>query len=160
MSTRPERCARCEVAYGSGRPSYFASEPKCAFPNGVFASDNWNCATANLLRDAARQDEPDGHTVWSEDQNAALIPWDGVFVVMGWYKHRGRTEYIGVLGDSGCRLMTIGEADAYLADNPPPPSRPSPLTVALAMLAAESPADPNRPAGQLAREFPPPEPTP
>ena len=28
---------------------------KCAFSNGIFSSDNWNCATMNKLRELAKK---------------------------------------------------------------------------------------------------------
>ena len=107
-------CKRCTERYKNGRPNNFGSDPQCAFPNGTFSPNNWQCVLAGELRDLARQDEDDTRTVYSDDQNAAILPWDGQFVVLGWYKHRGRTEFIGVLDNSEVRPMTEDEAEEFI----------------------------------------------
>lgn len=64
--------------------------PRCAFDkDGNFTADNWNCATMNELRKTA---EDRGCVVSSEGQNAALLPWDGRFIALSWYKRRGATD--------------------------------------------------------------------
>jgi hypothetical protein len=80
----------------------------------VFSSNNWNCLTANALRDLVRQDEDDSRAVWSEDQYAALLPWDGAFIVLSWYKHRGRTEGMWLVQEGEIAILTLEQAEAYL----------------------------------------------
>lgn len=101
-------CPACQAA---GRnPKNFADPRRCAFPDGSFNSDNWNCATANALRGKA-----EGKEVWTDDQSAALLPWNGRFIVLGWYKSRGRTEYLGWLDGTAFAPLTLAQAQAYLA---------------------------------------------
>ena len=103
------RCPRCTER---GTLPSFASEPKCAFaPTGVFVADNWQCATMNALREIAR----DTKIMWTCDQHAALLPLEGGFIVLGWYKDRGRTEYAGYLQDYVCGPLTLRTAEAYLS---------------------------------------------
>ncbi len=94
------KCPRCSAAY-SGKVFTAGGVPRCAFPEGAeFQADNWNCATMNDLRNLV-----EGRTVYSEDQNAALWPVDGDFLVLGWYKSRGCTELAAVL--SGQKMMPL-----------------------------------------------------
>ena len=106
-----------------------ASEPQCAFPeSGAFTPRNWNCATANLLRDAvgegrettprlvARQylecgdqtsvtvDVSETDIEMGEEGESALILW------LTWYKRRGRTEEAWLLGE-GCEPRRPTEAE-------------------------------------------------
>lgn len=84
-------------------------EPRCAFPTGVFQSDNWNCATANALRDLVKQ------PVWNEDQNAGLIPGvKSYHVVLGWYKNRGRTEGAWMINEGIMEPLTLEEAERVI----------------------------------------------
>jgi hypothetical protein len=71
-----------------------ASEPECAFKSEQFDSSNWQCATMNALRGLV--EEP---AVYNDDQWAAVIPVSGTgaFIVLGWYKERGRTEQAYVM---------------------------------------------------------------
>lgn len=92
------------------------ADPKCAFPYGVFVSDNWNCATANALRDIA------GEGLCHEDQHAAIIKagmdHDGFFVALEWYKSRGRTDGIWMMrGDETPRRITIYEAEDIIKES-------------------------------------------
>ena len=77
---------KCKMCKARGK-NWEGSDPKCAFESGVFSTENWNCATMNLLRDSTdwkRRDDMDAgsigviHTVWG-------------YLVMLWYKDRGRT---------------------------------------------------------------------
>lgn len=95
------------------------SPRKCAFENGgVFISDNWNCYTMNRLRVAAYED-----ALGTEDQYAALLTHDGWFIVLGWYKHRGRTEAAWLMDGEEMRPLSLEDALAWIAydqqsDNP------------------------------------------
>jgi hypothetical protein len=108
------KCPRC-IARGK---TWNGSDATCAFPNGRFVSANWNCATMNALRDATeRLRAARGYT---EDQNAALLPWDGHFILLGWYKSRGRTDVARVLDTtSRCLVLTLAKAERYLTGGTP-----------------------------------------
>jgi hypothetical protein len=98
-------CRRCRE---SGK-TWSGSDARCGFADGLFHADNWNCATLNELRSRAEERE-----AYSEDQYAALLPWDGAFLVLGWYKRRGRTEFAGLLHESTAEPLTLTGAEAYL----------------------------------------------
>jgi len=88
----------CKLCKERGKPESFGSDPKCAFPDGVFTSDNWNCATMNALRDIAGS-----YRHGNEDQYAEVIPAtdddECTHIVLTWYKSRGRTEGAWMLFD-------------------------------------------------------------
>jgi hypothetical protein len=84
--------------------------PKCGFPDGVFDRDNWNCATLNALRDLS------GAPTWSEDQNAMLLPLDGSYVLLSWYKNRGRTEGAWLMSSSRIESLTLDDAERMIAE--------------------------------------------
>lgn len=75
-------CSKCAAAdHLEGR--------KCAFRSGVFDTDNWNCEGLYTLRSDAYRREV---VVYSEDNNACLVPFEGRFLFLGWYKGRGRVD--------------------------------------------------------------------
>jgi len=100
-------CPRCQARTWP----HAGDRPRCSFPDGVFDPDGWNCATMAELRTIAEEAGP----TWSCDQHAATLPWDGEFLILGWYKNRGRTEYAGILSDSDVRPLTLASADEFLA---------------------------------------------
>lgn len=83
-------CPLCQVR---GK-RWEGGDPQCAFPRGVFRSENWNCATMNVLRVLARV----YGLHYRDDLGPASIgavPFESEeyqgYVVMTWYKNRGRT---------------------------------------------------------------------
>ena len=73
---------------------------RCAFPNGVFDADNSQCGTMNDLRGLiASARIPGAYWARDDDRNGSLgilpIPeHDDLprgYIVMAWYKDRGRT---------------------------------------------------------------------
>ena len=101
------KCNRCKER---GK-TWQGSDPTCAFDNEEeLFQENWNCATMSELRQAA-----ENKTVWSEDTNAALLPWDGEFIVLKWYKSRGATECAFMLEGTEARPLSLDEAEQYLA---------------------------------------------
>ncbi len=83
-------CRRCEARDVGESEQY----PKCGFPETnfrQFTSDNWSCATLNALRILAREL---GEPIYREDQASILLPAStpGCFIVLSWYKRRGKTE--------------------------------------------------------------------
>lgn len=111
-------CPRCEKA--GRQPANFGSPRGCAFLSGTFDSDNWNCMTANALRDIVEAD--DSWRVHSDDEHLGVIPWDGGrFVVLTWYKSRGRTGQIVVMSDNEpIRPLLLSEANEILGQLPEP----------------------------------------
>jgi hypothetical protein len=108
------------------------SDPKCAFTGGAFNEKNWNCATVNILRFIIEAAFDDDHTTkvirhpaWKcrNDGGAGtigvlLIPEEidlPGYIVMTWYKNRGKTEQAWVINDSNPpRALTIQEAELVI----------------------------------------------
>ena len=98
--------------------TWTGSDPRCAFENGVFNPDNWDCATMNALRERAEELGTD----FRDDMAAASIGYvpfeseDGAgYVVMTWYKDRGRTgQAIVMWDDEEPRPLTEEDALAAL----------------------------------------------
>lgn len=109
-------CGRCHVL--GRRPDNFGSDRECAFATGIFHSKNWNCGTMNELRDVA---EGEGTEEYYNDQHAIVLPGfpgpsgPANFIVLGWYKSRGRTEFGGVLAEYAMQPLTLDVAERYLA---------------------------------------------
>jgi len=105
------------------KPTWKCGKPMCAFPDGIFNRNNWNCATMNALRDIAEK----LGTCQRNDQNAGSIgyvpfvdaeyetvsgKWSGNgYIVMTWYKNRGRTGNAIVMWDNEpIQELTLGLA--------------------------------------------------
>lgn len=84
--------------------------PKCAFSvDGSFVPDNWSCCIMTQLRyicmrDAHDDDEPPSAGVfsWRDDESAGsigVIHFGDGYLVMTWYKNRGRTGDAFVVSD-------------------------------------------------------------
>jgi hypothetical protein len=97
---------------------------KCAFDeNGVFKSENWNCATMIELRKDIGDDwafsKKQGY-VYGDDQSCYVKHVkDGIFLILGWYKNRGRTEYAGLFCDSMVYPLALKAAEAILEGKSP-----------------------------------------
>ena len=99
----------CKECQERGK-NWKGSDPNCAFKNSIFDTDNWNCATMNKLRDLCED-----KALWNNDQNAAIITGvDCDFIVITWYKRRGRTEGAYMLNDRECKLLTLEEAEKVI----------------------------------------------
>ena len=99
-------CKKCKERI----KNWNGSDPKCAFPDGVFNTDNWNCATMNELRGLCEESY-----CYNNDQYAALLEGAGCdFVLLTWYKHRGRTNGAYQLTDNACTPLTIKEAEEVI----------------------------------------------
>jgi hypothetical protein len=44
----------CKLCNERGK-TWNGDDPVCAFENGVFSNDNWNCATMNKLRNISEE---------------------------------------------------------------------------------------------------------
>lgn len=111
MSATAFKCPRC-LARGK---TWTGSNPICGFTErGRFKTDNWNCATLNDLRDLVEPSQ-----IWSEDDYVAAIPrgrGEPGFLVLCWYKRRGRTDRAFLLSSDWRRPLTLKEAEAILAE--------------------------------------------
>jgi hypothetical protein len=107
-------CKMCRERYQGKRPEHFGSDPRCAFPDGgPFTGHNWQCATANAIRDIAEAKRDGVVNDWSAggSQSTALIRidndypvgWEAVTdahcLVVTWYKSRGCTGGMWLIGD-------------------------------------------------------------
>lgn len=84
--------------------------PRCAFADETFSAENWDCGAMNRLRDSVAA------PVWAEDQWAGIvpIPGSGRFILLGWYKSRGRTEFAALLDEFEAYPLTIQDAYAVI----------------------------------------------
>lgn len=101
-------CNRCQK---QGQPDHFGSPVKCAFINGIFDSDNWQCATINVLRNLIHEDtQPLAKFYTREDMRQGSLgvisipeyDTEGLqqgYLIMSWYKNRGRTGQAWVFWD-------------------------------------------------------------
>ncbi len=104
------------------KDSHYGSPVECAFPNGVFNTNNWGCFTMGELRDFFYTEEGEKH-YWRDDmKNASLgvipIPEEcdlSGYVVMSWYKDRGRTGQAWVFNDEEPpHPITLKETEAII----------------------------------------------
>lgn len=105
-------CMACEKR---GK-TWNGDDPKCGFTNdGAFDSGNWNCATLNLLRSIA---EEINQIQYLEDTSLATIPIrDGKrfgWIVLSWYKSRGRTSSARFIFDKTDIPLTLEIAQEAL----------------------------------------------
>lgn len=126
----------CKACAERGK-TWEGDDPKCAFPDGIFATDNWNCATANRVRKLLDEVVDDGvahervrvdHVVMGGDTTYATIdlydidaldPGTDVdiprWLWVNWYKRRGRTQAMWLLfTEAPPRLPTEAEVLAIL----------------------------------------------
>ena len=100
----------CRLCQERGK-TWEGSDPRCAFVDGVFTTDNWNCATMNKLRDIAR----DLPLYWRNDDFGTFgaVPFEGEYwqgyIAMAWYKRRGRTKQAMLMGDGDMPLPLTEE---------------------------------------------------
>lgn len=107
------QCPRC--AQRTDLDDFEDEQPQCAFKSGAFVTDNWHCLTMNALRHLI---EEKGQTIYALDQRLGVYPIDeaGRYLVMTWYKQRGRTE-MAVIFDSEIEPgpVTLAQAELILA---------------------------------------------
>lgn len=111
-------CPRCATRVKTWK----GDDPKCAFPDGVFTADNWNCATMNALRDV--QESRGNVTAYMDDEWAATLPVridppvDGdptvFFIIMQGYKRRGRVQQAYEMTDEKVAPLTLATAESAL----------------------------------------------
>lgn len=109
----------CRLCTERGK-TWSGDDPRCAFETGIFDTNNWNCATMSRLRDISRQ----LHTETRDDMACASIGYvplsndyadgdmDAGYIVMTWYKDRGRTGQALIMWDDNePRPLTLREAE-------------------------------------------------
>jgi hypothetical protein len=110
----------CRLCEERGK-TWNGDDPVCAFENGVFSEDNWNCATMNKLRHISKDIE----TYMRDDMSCGSIgyvPMDndyapddfdtlGGYILMTWYKDRGRTNKALFMNDNEILPLTIKHAE-------------------------------------------------
>lgn len=104
-------CPRCKTAPKNASPR------ECAFTGYAFSDDNWNCATMNTLRALVEQE---GLRVYGEDESLGVIRCPdsiGGFLVLSWYKDRGRTSVAQFVSSMGVEPLTLTIADTVIEAN-------------------------------------------
>jgi len=112
----------CKMCKERGK-TWEGSDPKCYFDN----DHNWNCATLNAIRDICGDwdtDPRDGvHLTYCEDEKYATIKVDEVdlgtddyipCLYVQWYKRRGETDALWLLGEGIARKPTEAELLAII----------------------------------------------
>lgn len=104
-----DTCPFCKVRV----KNWNGSDPKCAFPGGIFTPENWNCATMNELRNLAEVSS----IHYDGDQRCAVLNdrEDGGFLILSWYKSRGCTDGAWVIRESSVSALTYERARIFLA---------------------------------------------
>ncbi|SET43303.1 hypothetical protein SAMN05216389_11158 [Oceanobacillus limi] len=111
----------CDCCKSRGK-TWEGSDPKCAFDSeGNFLSDNWNCGTMNELRFIANEigtvnrDDNSCGTIGYVPVDNDFAPDDfdtfGGYIVMMWYKDRGRTDNAVFMTDDETSDITIKHAE-------------------------------------------------
>lgn len=110
----PKACPACKER---GK-NWYGGDPTCAFLNNEeFDPDNRNCATMNELR-ALRDSEPKrALTLQAGDQKCLVSPLgDSEFLILSWYKNRGRTDGAWTLSSDLIEPLSLEAADRILQD--------------------------------------------
>lgn len=85
------------------------SDPKCAFSEFSFSDNNWNCAAMNILRDLA---ETQGYSRRVNDESIGVVPLEHGYIVLVWYKERGRIgNAIYMVDGEELRQITIEDVN-------------------------------------------------
>lgn len=110
----------CRLCKERGK-TWEGSDPVCAFENGVFSPKNWNCATMSKLRrlseglgNSGRDDDSCGsigYVPLSDNYAPATYEGYGGYIVMMWYKERGRVGNALFMTDEGAEPLTIEHAE-------------------------------------------------
>lgn len=110
-----EQCKRCEKR----GQSWEGDPPRCGFVDGVFTTDNWNCATLNTLRELIENRDEVGISMCHEDHSVAVLPAAetdeyGDWYLLSWYKSRGRTEHALSWEGQVAVPLRLSQAEALL----------------------------------------------
>lgn len=105
-------CTRCQKR----GQTWKGDPPRCGFVDGVFTSDNWNCATLDDLRVLV---DTAGASVYVDDYTGAILPapeseFTTTYYLLCWYKNRGRIEFAMAWDGPEVRPLTLLQADKLL----------------------------------------------
>ncbi|MCY8754773.1 hypothetical protein [Bacillus haynesii] len=110
----------CRLCKERGK-TWEGDDPVCAFENGVFSPKNWNCATMSKLRrlseELGHSDRDDdscgsiGYVPLSDNYAPATYEGCGGYIVMMWYKERGRVGHALFMTDEGAEPLTLEHAE-------------------------------------------------
>lgn len=99
--------SKCKKCSDPDYKDWVGDAPKCAFMGDRFSPENWNCGTANAIRDICyegQQPIPQGvdYQYYDDNKYATIkiyevegINADALWI--GWYKTRGATQAIWLL---------------------------------------------------------------
>ena len=82
-------CKECEKRV----KNWNGDDPTCAFGTGYFQYDNFECETINKLRNII---DNLGNSYNDNNENLGVIPYNGMFIVLTWYKNRGGVETLTI----------------------------------------------------------------
>lgn len=106
-------CKLCDAAYKNGRPINYGSDPVCGFKKGKFNPKNWSCRTLSELRRIAYSF---GDIHKNNDMSLAHIAArDGGWIVLSFYKDRGRVGTASYITDTSIEVLTEKKAREALA---------------------------------------------
>ena len=112
----------CKMCKERGQ-NWSGDAPTCYFDD---RDGNWNCATINAIRDICDdwgEGFPDGiYFTFCDDEKYAVIKideidtedWIGYCLYVQWYKHRGHTDALWILGEGNPSNPTEEELLAIL----------------------------------------------
>lgn len=118
---RPNDCKRCQHR---GKPENYGSNPICAFSNEerIFSPDNWSCATIDKVREIIYKRHED-KICYSNDNQLVVIGISevkieeesiGDFLVVGWYKQRGKTDTLYIIEGESIHVPSLEEVEVIL----------------------------------------------
>jgi len=101
----------CKLCKERGK-TWEGSDPRCAFRNGRFSKDNWNCATINRLREIIDEHQDDFTHYYRDDLATGTTgiiyccyDFDedvyGFTLIMKWYKDRGSVYNAFIIDNDG-----------------------------------------------------------
>jgi hypothetical protein len=110
----------CRLCEERGK-NWSGDDPECAFEDFTFSADNWNCATMNRLRNISEELKRSSRCDMScgsigyvpVDNDYAPITYEGYggYIVMMWYKERGRTGNAMFMTDEESVPLTLEHVD-------------------------------------------------
>lgn len=106
----------CKACRERGK-DWTGTDPVCAFLTGTFNPNNFACATMAALRFSEPKHYAQRYVIFcSDEQKSRTIPdpYTGGFIILGWYKNRGRTEYAGHLVETEIKPLTLETAERVI----------------------------------------------
>lgn len=110
----------CRLCKERGK-TWEGDDQVCAFENGVFSPKNWSCATMSKLRrlsdELGHSDRDDdscgsiGYVPLSDNYAPETYEGCGGYIVMMWYKERGRVGHALFMTDEDAEPLTLEHAE-------------------------------------------------